>query len=157
MPAGSNIFSRTKNNGSDEDFLNEADSYLNHQLKYALDGMSRDKPGFSFVYVNIFHMVMSMLDDPTAYGLKVTNETCCTLSASSGDMACAEGVAPCSDRSIYLFYDAVHQTESVYVQLSTKAFFSKLDTEVYPFNVNVLANLTLDVGASSNVQPWSDA
>lgn len=80
------------------------------------------------------------------------------MSESSEGFLCAEGVAPCSDRNTYLYFDTVHPTEHVYVQLSSKAYSSELDTEVYPFNANVLANLPPGEDLSSSLaHPWGDA
>ncbi|XP_031487449.1 GDSL esterase/lipase At1g29670-like [Nymphaea colorata] len=154
MPSGCDVYAKSINNGTCAEYLNEADLYFNHKLKAALDGVSKEKVGMAFVYVNITHMVNAIFDDPAAYGVAVTNESCCTVPSDGAGFLCSEGVAPCSDRSSYLYFDTVHPTEHVYVQLSTKAYSSELDTEVYPFNVKVLAGLAV---TSSLAQPWGDA
>ena len=54
---------------------------------------------------------------------------------------CKKGGKTCGDRSAHVFFDGLHPTEAVNIQIATKAFTSYLQTEVYPINVNQLAKL----------------
>ncbi|KAF3788759.1 hypothetical protein EJ110_NYTH15721 [Nymphaea thermarum] len=138
-------FFENHNNGSCVDVLNEASVLFNNKLGPALKNLSEDLPGFAFVYINASGIISEMINHPTTYGLKELNASCCFLSESSEGAFCAEGTEPCPDRSIYAYYDGLHPTEKLYMQLATKAYSSELQSEVYPFNVEVLANLNTSV------------
>ncbi|XP_031487954.1 GDSL esterase/lipase At1g29670-like [Nymphaea colorata] len=133
------------NNGWCVHVLNEASALFNNKLGPALKNLSENLPGFAFVYINASGIISEMINHPTTYGLKKLNASCCLVSESSEGAFCAEGTEPCPDRSIYAYYDGLHPTEQLYMQLATKAYSSELHSEAYPFNVEVLANLNTSV------------
>ncbi|XP_031487224.1 GDSL esterase/lipase At1g71691-like isoform X4 [Nymphaea colorata] len=150
--AGCAPFFKRQNNGSCVDLLNEGSTLFNNALRPALENLSEDLPGFSFVYINTSGIINEIINDPTTYGLKVTNGSCCFADPDGIRPLCVEGTEPCPDRSIYAYYDGSHPTEELYMHLSTKAYSSDLQTEAYPFNVEVLANLNISlmlIGAPS--------
>ncbi|XP_031487451.1 GDSL esterase/lipase At1g29670-like [Nymphaea colorata] len=146
LQTGCDPYFKQRNNGSCVDLLNEGSTLFNNALRPALENLSEDLPGFSFVYINMSGIINVIIDDPTTYGLKVTNESCCFFAgANATGPLCVEGDGPCPDRSIYSNYDGLHLTEKLYMHLSTKAYSSELQTEAYPFNVEVLANLNISL------------
>ncbi|KAF3788762.1 hypothetical protein EJ110_NYTH15728 [Nymphaea thermarum] len=132
LQTGCNPYFENHNNGSCVHVFNEASALFNSKLGTALKNLSEDMPGFAFAYIN-------------ASVLKELNASCCFLSESSEGRLCAEGTEPCPDRSIYAYYDGFHPTEKLDMQLATKAYSSELQSEAYPFNVEVLTNLNTSV------------
>ncbi|KAF3772934.1 hypothetical protein EJ110_NYTH56544 [Nymphaea thermarum] len=146
LQTGCDPYFKHHNNGSCVDLLNEGSTLFNNVLKPALENLSEDLADFSFVYVNTSGIINEIIDDPTTYGLKVTSGSCCFFSGANATGAlCVEGDEPCLDRSIYAYYDGLHLTEKLYLHLSAKAYSSELQTEAYPFNVEVLANLNISL------------
>ncbi|XP_031487928.1 GDSL esterase/lipase At1g71691-like [Nymphaea colorata] len=146
LQTGCDPYFKQRNNGSCVDLLNEGSTLFNNALRPALENLSEDLPGFSFVYINMSGIINVIIDDPTTYGLKLTNESCCFFNAASvTESLCVEGDEACPDRSIYAYYDGLHLTEKLYMHLSAKAYSSDLQTEAYPFNVEVLANLDISL------------
>ncbi|KAF3788786.1 hypothetical protein EJ110_NYTH15781 [Nymphaea thermarum] len=139
--AGCAPFFKRQNNGSCADILNEGSTLCNNALRPALENLSEDLRGFSFVYINTSGIINEIINDPATYGLKVTNGSCCFADPEGLRPLCVEGTEPCPDRSIYAYYDGSHPTEKLYMHLTAKAYSSDLQTEAYPFNVEVLANL----------------
>ncbi|XP_031488570.1 GDSL esterase/lipase At1g71691-like [Nymphaea colorata] len=146
MQSGCYPYFKLKNNGSCVESLNEGSTLFNNALSPALENLSEDLPGFSFVYINTSGIIDEIMDDPTTYGLKGTNGSCCFFQVPNGTRGlCVEGTEPCPVRSLYAYYDGLHLTEKLYMHLSTKAYSSELQTEAYPFNVEVLANLNISL------------
>ncbi|CAN6456882.1 unnamed protein product [Victoria cruziana] len=106
-------------------------------------------PGSMFVYVDSYNIISQVIDEPASFGIEVINASCCYVSGTEG-IICEEYGSTCSDRSIYLYYDRAHPTEVVYNYLSTRAYLSELSSEVRPFNVKTLANITFN----SNTLPY---
>lgn len=78
-------------------------------------------------------------------GFEDANNPCCEVVPSvllgGSGVLCKEGGKTCSDRRAHVFFDGLHPTEAVNVEIVTKAFTSYLQTEVYPINVHQLAKL----------------
>ncbi|KAF3788791.1 hypothetical protein EJ110_NYTH15790 [Nymphaea thermarum] len=160
-------FFKLHNNGSCADSIDEGSTLFNNALRPALENLTEDLPGFSFVYINTSGIVDEMIDDPTTYGMQpfshliysrtplellhkqVSNQenspAILGLKPNGTRALCLGGIKPCLDRSIYVYYDGLHLTETIYMNLATKAYSSELQTEAYPFNVEVLANLNISL------------
>lgn len=53
---------------------------------------------------------------------------------------CKRGGQVCEDRSTRVFFDGLHPTEAVNVQIASKAYTSNLKSEVYPTNIQQMAS-----------------
>ncbi|CAN6456876.1 unnamed protein product [Victoria cruziana] len=116
---------------------------FNNRLNASLDDFTEEMAGAVFVYVNSYNIISQVIDEPASFGIEVINASCCYVSGTKG-ITCEEYGSTCSNRSIYLYYDRVHPTEVVYHYLSTRAYLSELSSEVHPFNVKTLANITFN-------------
>lgn len=75
-------------------------------------------------------------------GFNNSTSPCCEVPSfkeGGNGVMCKRGGRVCADRSSYVYFDGLHPTEAVNVQIATKAFTSNLTTEVYPINVKYLA------------------
>uniref|UniRef100_A0A6N2KCZ9 SGNH hydrolase-type esterase domain-containing protein n=1 Tax=Salix viminalis TaxID=40686 RepID=A0A6N2KCZ9_SALVM len=73
---------------------------------------------------------------------RYTTSSCCEVMAlnrgGNGVLCKKEGKA-CEDRNSHVFFDGLHPTEAVNIQIATKAYNSNLTSEVYPINVKQLS------------------
>ncbi|CAN6441410.1 unnamed protein product [Victoria cruziana] len=140
---GCSPLARTKSTSSGcmGDF-NYAARLFNDLILNSIHNITQAIPGSSAVFVNSYGILDQFLGNPAAYGFTVTNASCCETTSESYGIACLEGGTVCGNRSEYVFFDGVHPTERVYEAIASKAFFSNLAAEVYPFNVMKLLNLS---------------
>ncbi|KAF3785123.1 GDSL esterase/lipase [Nymphaea thermarum] len=143
QPSGCNPTSRIQNDGACVKEYNDAMVLFNNHLNASLDDFMEEMPGSVFVYVNTYNILSQVIDEPASFGIEVINASCCYVEGTKG-ITCEEYGSPCSNRSIYLYYDRVHPTEKVYNYLSTRAYLSNLSSEVHPINVKTLANITFN-------------
>ncbi|CAN6441413.1 unnamed protein product [Victoria cruziana] len=145
MPIGCSPMSR---DGADEcvEEYNEAALLFNTQFNTSVENITSGMPGSSLVFANSYGLLMDIIADPSSFGFKVDNASCCTTEM----MLCVEGSTPCSDRREYVYFDSVHPTESVYLLMATRAYESELPNQVYPFNVKQLANLTTTISTTAS-------
>ena len=75
-------------------------------------------------------------------GFKDTSSPCCevaSLSEGGNGVLCKRGGRACTERGSHVFFDGLHPTEAVNIQIASKAYESDLKTEVYPTNIKNLA------------------
>ncbi|KAE8728512.1 non-specific lipid-transfer protein-like [Hibiscus syriacus] len=125
--------------------LNRAATLFNDGLKWLVDVAKSDMPESNLVFVNSYKIISDSIENPSSRGFRDVNNACCEVVASSqlggGGVLCKEGGRTCNDRRGHVFFDGLHPTEAVNVEIAIKAFTSKLQTEVYPINVHQLALL----------------
>ncbi|KAI6691193.1 hypothetical protein NL676_028021 [Syzygium grande] len=122
--------------------LNRAVHLFNVELKSLVDDLNPKLPGSRFVFVNSYKIIRDIIKNPTSKGFGDTTGPCCevaSLKEGGSGVLCKRGGRACADRSSRVFFDGLHPTEAVNVQIATKAFTSTLSTEVYPINVKHLA------------------
>lgn len=71
-------------------------------------------------------------------GFKDSSTTCCevaSISEGGNGILCKRGGEVCANRSSHVFFDGLHPTEAVNIQIAAKAYVSSLKTEVYPTNI----------------------
>ncbi|KAL4280382.1 hypothetical protein GQ457_03G029310 [Hibiscus cannabinus] len=127
--------------------LNQAATLFNDGLKSLIDVAKSDMPNSNLVFVNSYKIISDIIENPSSKGFRDANNECCEVVPSaqlggSGTL-CKQGGKTCSDRNAHVFFDGLHPTEAVNVEIATKAFTSYLQTEVYPINVQQLAKLKL--------------
>ncbi|XP_040948619.1 GDSL esterase/lipase At1g29670-like [Gossypium hirsutum] len=118
---------------------------FNNELKSIIDRVKFDIPTSNLVLVNSYNIVTDIIQNFCSRGFKDANNPCCEVvplrqSAGNG-ISCKKGGRICMHRSAHVFFDGLHPTEKVNVEIATKAFTSKRKTEVYPIHVNQLPKL----------------
>lgn len=124
--------------------LNRAAHLFNSRLKSIVDDIRAEMPGSALVFVNSYKIIRDIIKNPISKGFKDSSTTCCqvtSISEGGNGILCKRGGQVCKNRSSHVFFDGLHPTEAVNVQIATKAFVSTLKTEVYPTNIQRLTKL----------------
>ncbi|KAF4358232.1 hypothetical protein G4B88_030536 [Cannabis sativa] len=121
--------------------LNIAAQLFNNHLKSLVDTMKPQMPGSALLYVNSYKIIRDIIRNPFQKGFKEASKPCCkvaTLSEGGNGVLCKREGSVCGNRSNHVFFDGLHPTEAVNIQIANKAFASTLPTEVYPINIQQL-------------------
>ncbi|KAJ0052831.1 hypothetical protein Pint_03238 [Pistacia integerrima] len=124
--------------------LNQAAHLFNSRLRLTVDFIQPQMPGSTLVFVNSYKIITDIIGDPVSNGFNDTRNACCqVLSVNEGGngILCKRGGRVCAERNIHVFFDGLHPTEAVNIQIAKKAFGSYNRDEVYPINVRQLAKL----------------
>ncbi|KAJ8760647.1 hypothetical protein K2173_015314 [Erythroxylum novogranatense] len=136
---------RPKHNGCVQG-LNRAAHLFNAGLKLLVDVMRQQQmPRSELVFVNSYKIIRDIVRNPISKGFKDTSNACCEVAdplhkSGNGILCKIEGNA-CEDRSTYIYFDGIHPTEAVNIEIATKAYNSTHKIHVYPINVHQLAAL----------------
>ncbi|GMY29572.1 GDSL esterase/lipase At1g29670-like [Fagus crenata] len=126
--------------------LNKAAHLFNARLKSLGDVIKPDMPGSNFVYVNSYKIIRDIIRNPISKGFKDASSSCCevaSINEGGNGILCKRGGQACADRSAHVFFDGLHPTEAVNVQIATKAYESDFKSEVYPTNIKNLAKFSI--------------
>ncbi|XP_049931584.1 GDSL esterase/lipase At1g29670-like isoform X2 [Nymphaea colorata] len=134
----------TTTDGSCNETYNLASMQFNTRLNASIDRLTRDMPGSHFVFANSYKIISEMIDSPADYGLTVVDKHCCTVSGA----LCEKNGSVCEDRNTYLFFDGGHPTNAANLILARRMYLSDSKSDVYPFNIKHLADLSPDPDAS---------
>ncbi|XP_062023406.1 GDSL esterase/lipase At4g16230-like [Rosa rugosa] len=117
--------------------LNYAAQLYNAHLKTLLDSLKTHLSDFNFVLVDQYNIISNLTySPPSTTGFKDISNPCCTVSLSQGGIgiSCDRGGKACEDRTAYMYFDGLHPTEAVNVQIATKAYASTHQGDAYPIN-----------------------
>ncbi|KAG4955156.1 hypothetical protein JHK87_040750 [Glycine soja] len=86
---------------------------LNHRL-----------PNAKFIFADTYPLVLDLINNPSTYGFKVSNTSCCNVDTSIGGL-CLPNSKVCRNRHEFVFWDAFHPSDAANAVLAEK-FFSLL-------------------------------
>ncbi|KDP31296.1 hypothetical protein JCGZ_11672 [Jatropha curcas] len=115
------------------DYVNQIIGTFNEGLRSIVDQMNR-RPGVISAYGNTYGAVGDILNNPGTYGFSVVDRGCCGIGRNQGQITCLPFTMPCSNRNVYVFWDAFHPTQAVNTILAQRAF-SGPPRDCYPINV----------------------
>ncbi|OAY50282.1 GDSL esterase/lipase At1g71250 [Manihot esculenta] len=115
------------------DYVNEILGTFNEGLKLIVDQMNT-RPGTISAYGNTYAAVGDILNNPNTYGFSVVDRGCCGIGRNRGQITCLPFAIPCSNRNVYVFWDAFHPTQAVNAILAQRAFTGS-PRDCYPINV----------------------
>ncbi|MQL96965.1 hypothetical protein Taro_029646 [Colocasia esculenta] len=124
------------------DSVNEIVGFFNRALRALVQQLNSNHPRALFVYGNTYAALGDILNNPSAYGLRVIDRACCGLGRNRGQITCLPLAVPCANRSEYFFWDAYHPTEAVNAILAERALNGS-PSDCYPMNLRQLAQLSL--------------
>ncbi|XP_042509871.1 GDSL esterase/lipase At5g37690 [Macadamia integrifolia] len=84
--------------------------FLNHRL-----------PSAQLSFADSYPAVLDLIVNPTVYGFKISNTSCCNVDTSVGGL-CLPNSKMCSNRKDYVFWDAFHPTEAANTILAERLF-----------------------------------
>ncbi|CAN6441367.1 unnamed protein product [Victoria cruziana] len=153
--SGCTPFVRSSNNGTCGELVDSGSRIYNYQLNASTDRLAKSLPGSHFVFVSVYDVINSLMDDPTTYGFTSVTEACCEL--PTGKSGCLENGWTCPDRSKYLYWDGGHPTDRSNTILASKVYDSNDTSISYPFSIKELAaiNSTMAAGSGLFIRPWS--
>ncbi|KAI5319769.1 PREDICTED: GDSL [Prunus dulcis] len=132
-PIGCVPSQRTLNGGIDRgcsDNANQAASLFNSKLTAQIDAFNKRLPEARLVYLDIYNTLLSLIQNPSQYGLEVVNKGCCGTGNIEVSILCTRySPGTCKDPSKYLFWDSYHPTEKAYKVLVPLVF----DKQVHKF------------------------
>ncbi|KAL0398522.1 UNVERIFIED_CONTAM: GDSL esterase/lipase [Sesamum radiatum] len=101
-----------------DDELNEAALSFNSKIQRELKTLAG--PSLTSVFVDIYGVVLDAFESPERYGFTEALKGCCGSGAYEYGITCKH-MSTCSDRTKYVFWDAIHPTERMYKILADGA------------------------------------
>ncbi|XP_066307340.1 GDSL esterase/lipase At1g58430-like [Miscanthus floridulus] len=87
----------------------------NSKLQKLLTTLQGSLHGSRIVYLDAYRALMEILENPAKYGFTETTRGCCGTGLREVALFCNALTPICKNVSSYVFYDAVHPTERVYM------------------------------------------
>ncbi|CAA2974298.1 GDSL esterase lipase At5g37690 [Olea europaea subsp. europaea] len=94
---------------------------FNSEVQKLLANLNRHLPSAQFSFADTYQAVLDLIDNPTAYGFKVSNTSCCNVDTKLGGL-CVPNSKVCKNHSEYVFWDAFHPTDAANEVLAGKLF-----------------------------------
>ncbi|KAF4393163.1 hypothetical protein CsatB_024433 [Cannabis sativa] len=113
----------------------------NGRLKQLLTDLTETLPGSTFIYANVYDLVLELITNYDKYGFSTASRACCGNGGQfAGIIPCGPTSSMCSDRSKHVFWDPYHPSEAANVIIAKKL----LDGEkryISPMNLRQLKDL----------------
>ncbi|XP_076903558.1 GDSL esterase/lipase At5g45950-like [Bidens hawaiensis] len=111
-----------KNSVNCDEDMNQVAISFNLLLKTKLSTL-QETLNIKTAFVDIYGVIQNVLQYPSNYGFTVTKRGCCGSGLTEFGTS-LKGLSTCADHSKYIYWDAVHFTESMYSILADKAMES---------------------------------
>ncbi|GLJ37440.1 hypothetical protein SUGI_0760730 [Cryptomeria japonica] len=114
LPIQKTILKQNTVNGCIKHCNQVALSY-NKKLNETIKNLQARLPGIKLVYADIYAIILDFVKHPIKYGFETSARGCCGTGLSEIGLTCdSKSSVSCKDPSKYVFWDAVHLTESAY-------------------------------------------
>ncbi|XP_054799493.1 GDSL esterase/lipase At5g37690 isoform X2 [Prosopis cineraria] len=97
---------------------------FNSRVQNLIHTLNHRLPSAKLAFADTYPLVLDLINNPSAYGFKVSNTSCCNVDTSIGGL-CLPNSKLCRNRRDYVFWDAFHPSDAANVVLADK-FFSSL-------------------------------
>jgi phospholipase/lecithinase/hemolysin len=123
--------------------INDANQIFNSKLKALVDEFNKNTTtqDAKFIYVDAYGIFQDLIDNPSAFGFKVTNVGCCGVGRNNGQITCLPLQTPCRNRNEHLFWDAFHPSEAANIVVGKRAYRAQKSSDAYPYDISRLAQL----------------
>lgn len=71
-------------------------------------------PGSRILYADIYDPLSDMVSQPQKYGFVETHKGCCGTGVVEAGSTCNKATPTCGNASQFMFWDAIHPSESAY-------------------------------------------
>ncbi|XP_077236056.1 SGNH hydrolase-type esterase superfamily protein [Tasmannia lanceolata] len=95
---------------------------FNSNVQKLLHSLNSKLPGARLTFANSYTPVLDLILNPTTYGFKISNTSCCNVDTTVGGL-CLPNSKLCNNRKDYVFWDAFHPTDAANLVLADR--FSK--------------------------------
>ncbi|XP_030506852.2 GDSL esterase/lipase At5g37690 [Cannabis sativa] len=103
--------------------VNEWVLEFNSKVKSLITSLNSRLPKAAFMFADTYPDVLDLISNPTAYGFKISNTSCCNVDTSIGGL-CLPNSKLCRNRKDYVFWDAFHPSDAANQVLAQKLFSS---------------------------------
>ncbi|KAM2710816.1 hypothetical protein EV2_048347 [Malus domestica] len=110
--------------------VNEWVLEFNSKVQKLIASLNRQLPQANLSFADTYGDVYDLIQNPTAYGFKVSNTSCCNVDTSIGGL-CLPNSKLCPNRKDYVFWDAFHPSDAANEVLADK-LFSRLFSAIPP-------------------------
>ncbi|MCD7460146.1 hypothetical protein HAX54_042955 [Datura stramonium] len=121
--------------------INVANQLFNNKLKALVDNLNGNTPDAKFIYIDAYGIFQDLIENPSAFGFRVTNAGCCGVGRNNGQITCLPFQRPCRNRNEYLFWDAFHPTEAANIVVGRRSYRAQKSSDAYPYDISRLAQL----------------
>ncbi|XP_021823853.1 LOW QUALITY PROTEIN: GDSL esterase/lipase At5g37690-like [Prunus avium] len=101
--------------------VNEWVLEFNSKVQKLVATLNRRLPKAKLSFADTYGDVFDLINNPTAYGFKVSNTSCCNVDTSLGGL-CLPNSKMCKNRKDYVFWDAFHPSDAANAVLADKLF-----------------------------------
>ncbi|GAU22636.1 hypothetical protein TSUD_234580, partial [Trifolium subterraneum] len=109
------------------DIENQAAKLFNSKLVFLMDAFEIKFPDTKLVYIDSYHPLMYMVQNPAKYGFDVADRGCCGTGDLEVGIFCNHySSSICSNSSRYIFWDSFHPTQEAYNLLSSMVLDDKI-------------------------------
>ncbi|KAL3527457.1 hypothetical protein ACH5RR_012113 [Cinchona calisaya] len=96
---------------------------FNSKVQNLVTNLNGHLPSAQMTFADTYQDVMDLIDNPTAFGFKVSNTSCCNVDTSVGGL-CMPNSKVCSNRADYVFWDAFHPSDAANEVLAERFYNS---------------------------------
>ncbi|KGN57789.1 GDSL esterase/lipase At5g37690 [Cucumis sativus] len=94
---------------------------FNSKVKTLTTTLNKNLPNSHLLFADTYPLVLDLITNPSAYGFKVSNTSCCNVDTSIGGL-CLPNSKVCKNRSEYVFWDAFHPSDAANSVLAHQLF-----------------------------------
>ncbi|GMY31211.1 GDSL esterase/lipase At5g55050-like [Fagus crenata] len=109
----------------------------NEGLKSMLQGLKSELKDIKYSYFDTYSVLLSFIQNPTAYGFAEVKSACCGLGNLNAKVACLPIAKYCSNRRDHVFWDLYHPTEAAH-RILVDDIFDGSSQYTFPMNVRQL-------------------
>ncbi|XP_015168406.1 GDSL esterase/lipase 5-like [Solanum tuberosum] len=133
-------------NGSCMEKATNLAKMFNLALPEMLKQLEKQLPGFKYTIFNFFKVLVDSIDNPTKYGLKISESACCGTGPFRGIHSCGgkrevKEYKLCKNVKDYLFFDSAHPSELAYKKY-TELLWNGTPDVVAPYNLKSFFKLS---------------
>ncbi|KAK7847433.1 gdsl esterase/lipase [Quercus suber] len=109
----------------------------NEGLKSMLQKLKSEFKDINYSYFDTYSVLLSLIQNPTAYGFAEVKAACCGLGNLNAKVACLPVAKYCSNRNDHVFWDLYHPTEAAH-RILLDDIFDGSSQYTFPMNVKQL-------------------
>ncbi|KAG5064276.1 hypothetical protein AAZX31_02G229600 [Glycine max] len=110
--------------------VNEWILQFNSNVQKLINTLNHRLPNAKFIFADTYPLVLDLINNPSTYGFKVSNTSCCNVDTSIGGL-CLPNSKVCRNRHEFVFWDAFHPSDAANAVLAEK-FFSLFSSAPSP-------------------------